>query len=291
MGSDALSSHERLNFIINESKASSTTYRSKNNYDTGSCSSAVPPPETTNSLEVQGRKKRRKRPKACKNKEEAETQRMTHIAVERNRRRQMNEHLAMLRSLMPDSYVQRGDQASIVGGAIEFVKELEHILQSLEANKASSQLLLENKHTHLKCTTTSRDHDDAKQPFPPNTPELCSCSRHNPLSSKYTSHRKAAAVADVQVTLVEAHASIRIVSGRRVRQLSKLVAAFHSLFLNVLHLNLTTSQSFILYSISAKVEEGSPLSSAEDISAALHHMLRILIEEEEASATVAATLP
>jgi hypothetical protein len=32
---------------------------------------------------------------------------MTHIAVERNRRRQMNEYLAVLRSLMPPSYAQR----------------------------------------------------------------------------------------------------------------------------------------------------------------------------------------
>lgn len=58
-------------------------------------------------LGVQGRKKRRRRPKVCKNKEEAETQRMTHITVERNRRKQMNEHLAVLRSLMPESYAQR----------------------------------------------------------------------------------------------------------------------------------------------------------------------------------------
>ncbi|KAI9127865.1 hypothetical protein K1719_000858 [Acacia pycnantha] len=84
---------------------------------------------------VQGRKKRIRKPRVCKNKEEAETQRMTHIAVERKRRKQMNEHLAVLRSLMPESYIQRGDQASIVGGAIEFVKELEHLLQSLEAKK------------------------------------------------------------------------------------------------------------------------------------------------------------
>lgn len=56
---------------------------------------------------AQGRKKRKRRPRVCKNKEEAETQRMTHIAVERNRRKQMNEHLAVLRSLMPESYVQR----------------------------------------------------------------------------------------------------------------------------------------------------------------------------------------
>lgn len=55
----------------------------------------------------QGKKKRKRKPKVCKNKEEAETQRMTHIAVERNRRKQMNEHLSVLRSLMPESYVQR----------------------------------------------------------------------------------------------------------------------------------------------------------------------------------------
>lgn len=55
----------------------------------------------------QNRRKRRRRARTCKNKEDAESQRMTHIAVERNRRRQMNEYLAVLRSLMPDSYIQR----------------------------------------------------------------------------------------------------------------------------------------------------------------------------------------
>ncbi|KAI8530441.1 hypothetical protein RHMOL_Rhmol11G0058600 [Rhododendron molle] len=56
---------------------------------------------------MQGQKKRRRRQNVCKKKEEAETQRMTHIAVERNRRNLMNEHLAVLRFLMPESYVQR----------------------------------------------------------------------------------------------------------------------------------------------------------------------------------------
>lgn len=53
-----------------------------------------------------GRRKRR-RTRTSKNTEELENQRMTHIAVERNRRKQMNEYLAVLRSLMPPSYVQR----------------------------------------------------------------------------------------------------------------------------------------------------------------------------------------
>ena len=50
---------------------------------------AAPPPE------------KRRKP------EEAESQRMTHIAVERNRRRLMNDHLASLRSLIPSSYIPR----------------------------------------------------------------------------------------------------------------------------------------------------------------------------------------
>ena len=53
-----------------------------------------------------GRRKRR-RTRTAKNSEEVESQRMTHIAVERNRRKQMNEYLAALRSLMPPSYAQR----------------------------------------------------------------------------------------------------------------------------------------------------------------------------------------
>ena len=69
-----------------------------------------PPPPPSSSVEATvtttSRRKRR-RTKSAKNKEEIENQRMTHIAVERNRRKQMNEYLAVLRSLMPSSYVQR----------------------------------------------------------------------------------------------------------------------------------------------------------------------------------------
>ncbi|KAB8086720.1 hypothetical protein EE612_010197 [Oryza sativa] len=60
---------------------------------------------------------------------------MSHITVERNRRKQMNEHLAVLRSLMPCFYVKRGDQASIIGGVVDYIKELQQVLRSLEAKK------------------------------------------------------------------------------------------------------------------------------------------------------------
>lgn len=51
------------------------------------------------------RRNRRSRRTTKKNLEEIENQRMAHIAVERNRRKQMNDYLAVLRSLMPEYYV------------------------------------------------------------------------------------------------------------------------------------------------------------------------------------------
>ena len=52
-------------------------------------------------------KRKRRKTKPSKNIEEIESQRISHIVVERNRRRQMNEHVNSLRSLLPPSYIQR----------------------------------------------------------------------------------------------------------------------------------------------------------------------------------------
>lgn len=109
-----------------------------------SCAGAAPESVTSDELryptfEPEGAArptKRRKHTRACnKNSEKVASQRLTHITVERNRRKQMKEHLRVLRSLIPASYTQRGDQASIVGGAIEFVKDLEQVLHSLRLQK------------------------------------------------------------------------------------------------------------------------------------------------------------
>ncbi|KAF8027198.1 hypothetical protein BT93_E0188 [Corymbia citriodora subsp. variegata] len=236
----------------------------------------------------QGRKKRKRRPRVCKNKEEAETQRMTHIAVERNRRKQMNEHLAVLKSLMPESYVQRGDQASIVGGAIEFVKELEHLLQSLEAQKLQlSQHKAGQDITNEEADTTNdpNNDDSSKVPQTPFSqffmyPQYTWSQAPNKYTAPSTS-AAGAAIADIEVTLIETHASLRILSRRNPRQLSRLIAGFHTLHLSILHLNVTTLDPLVLYSISAKVEEGCQLTSVDDIAGAVNHMLGIIEEGNE----------
>ncbi|XWS14954.1 hypothetical protein CRYUN_Cryun35bG0052600 [Craigia yunnanensis] len=198
---------------------------------------------TTTTTTTNSRRKRR-RTWSSKNKEELENQRMTHITVERNRRKQMNEYLAVLRSLMPPSYVQRGDQASIVGGAINFVKELEQLLQSVEAHKR---------------TTQQPEHSCYSSPFaefftfPQFSTRATQCN--NSQSSMAAAEPMAAteSVADIEVTMVETHANLKILSKKRPRQLLKLVAGLQSLRLIVLHLNVTTVDEMAFYSISVKV--------------------------------------
>ncbi|XP_043714156.1 transcription factor bHLH94-like [Telopea speciosissima] len=212
-------------------------------------------------------RRKRRRTRSCKNKEEVENQRMTHIAVERNRRKQMNEYLAMLRSLMPSSYVQRGDQASIIGGAINCVKELEQLLQSLEAEKRIKQ----------------QSDPSFSSPFAdfftfPQYSSISAPCNHSGASNESVAENKSA-IADIEVTMVESHANLKVLSRRRPKQLLKMVTGFQPLRLTVLHLNVTAVDQMALYSFSLKVEEECQLTSVDEIATAVHQMLCKIQEE------------
>ncbi|TVU15975.1 hypothetical protein EJB05_39520, partial [Eragrostis curvula] len=271
--------------------------------------------------ESKGRRKRRRRERSVKSREDAESQRMTHIAVERNRRRQMNEYLAALRSLMPESYVHRGDQASIVSGAIDCVKELEQQLQSLEAQKRAlltaqqqrSNTARERDASHGTAHQTptsgnspdaaaeesNEEVEDAAPASPPDPPPpFAGFFRYPQYVWRHARPREdqdgvcggaeetcraASGVADVEVSVVvDAHASVRVMAPRRPGQLLKLVAGMQALGLAVLHLNVTAAHALVLYTLSLKVDEGCALAAADEIAAAVHHVLCII--EAEATA-------
>ncbi|CAL4937975.1 unnamed protein product [Urochloa decumbens] len=256
------------------------------------------PPEPAAAAAVVRRKRRRA--KVVKNKEEMETQRMTHIAVERNRRRQMNEYLAVLRSLMPPSYAHRGDQASIVGGAINYVRELEQLLQSLEVQK-SIKNRASSPSTDAGTTSPFAGFFSFPQ-YSTTSPAHGCCSSTTSLgSSSNTSNattttnsdasggsaaesgRRPAAVADIEVTMVEGHASLKVLARRRPKQLLKLVAGLHQLRIPPLHLNMTTTvDAMVLYTFSLKVEDDSKMGSVEDIATAVHEILGSIQQEETA---------
>ncbi|KAF9610811.1 hypothetical protein IFM89_025052 [Coptis chinensis] len=234
----------------------------------GTCNTSLltEAPATT-STSTNSRRKRR-RTKINKNKEEVETQRMTHIVVERNRRKQMNEYLAVLRSLMPASYVQRSDQASIIGGAINFVKELEQFLQSLEAQK------------QIKEQSDVAPFADFFA-FPQYSSSSSQTSTSNATKEAVAENRSS--VADIEVTMVESHANLKILTKKRPKQILKMVVGFQSLRLTILHLNVTTLEETVLYSFSVKVEDECKLKSVDEIASAVHQMLQRNQEESTLS--------
>lgn len=84
---------------------------------------------------------------------------------------------------------------------------------------------------------------------------------------------KRSAVGDVEVTMVETHANIKVLSRTRPKQLFKMVAWLHSVRLTILHLNVTTVDQMALYSFSAKVEDDCVLSSVNEIATAVYEMV------------------
>ncbi|KAJ0984647.1 hypothetical protein J5N97_003003 [Dioscorea zingiberensis] len=174
---------------------------------------------------AEGRQRKRRRTRSLKNKEEVENQRMTHIAVERNRRKQMNEYLATLRRLMPPSYVQRYS------------------------------------------STTSC-----------NTDGIAVTTSSSGITNETTAERRLAN-ADIEVTMVEGHANLKILAKRRPKQLLKLVAGLNNLRLMTLHLNVTTVEHFVLYCFSLKVEEECKCASVDDMATAVYQLVAEIQEE------------
>ncbi|KAE8687305.1 Transcription factor bHLH96 [Hibiscus syriacus] len=232
-------------------------------------------PSAFNASSTTCNRRKRRRSKTRKNKEEIENQRMTHIAVERNRRKQMNQYLSVLRSLMPESYVQTGDQASIIGGAINFVKELEHHLQWLSAEIKVKERSNTNGN-HGSCSSVF----DEFFTFPQYSTNSKLGVGKDSISINDESLVETQSVrADIEVTMVESHVNLRIRSKKRPAQLLKVVSWLNIMGLSVLHLNVTTVDQTVLYSLGVKVEDDSKLSSVDDIATAVNQLLCSIQED------------
>ncbi|KAJ4833231.1 hypothetical protein Tsubulata_049855, partial [Turnera subulata] len=92
-------------------------------------------------------------------------------------------------------------------------------------------------------------------------------------STRYSS------IADIEVTMVESHANLKIRSKKRPKQLLKLAAGLHTMRLSILHLNVTTVDQTVLYSLSVKVEDDCKLTSVDEIATAVYQLLGRIQEE------------
>ncbi|KAK4751137.1 hypothetical protein SAY87_004619 [Trapa incisa] len=79
--------------------------------------------------------------------------------------------------------------------------------------------------------------------------------------------------AAVEVSLVGGHASIKIRSEKKQRQLLELVKGLQRLCLSVLHLNVNTDEGTAVYSLGVKVEDGCKMGSGDEIATAVYQIL------------------
>ncbi|KAI7726104.1 hypothetical protein M8C21_031234 [Ambrosia artemisiifolia] len=174
---------------------------------------------------------------------------MSHITVERNRRRQMNEHLKVLRSMTPCFYIKRGDQASIIGGVIEFIKEMQLVLELLESKKRRRSI-------------SPSPGPSPKPVLGPSTPQ----SEHSTILHENIKELGASCnspVADVEAKISGSNVVLRTVSRRIPGQVVKIISLLENLSLEILHLNISSMEDTVLYSFVIKIGLECQLSVEE----------------------------
>ncbi|CAK9138447.1 unnamed protein product [Ilex paraguariensis] len=258
-------------------------------------SSAVQDSETE--LEASPKCKRRKLT-ANASSEEANLdgqQKISHITVERNRRKQMNEHLLVLRSLMPSFYVKRGDQASVIGGVANYINELQQVLQSLEAKKQRkvySEVLSPRLVSSPRLSPLSPRKPPLSPrlslPISPSTPQpgspykprlhqgylsptMATSLEPTPSSSSTSTIDNAnelvanskSAVADVEVKFTGPNVLLKTISPRITGQAATVVSAIDDLSLEILQVNISTMEETMVLCFTIKIGIDCQLSAEE----------------------------
>ncbi|KAK4350933.1 hypothetical protein RND71_030246 [Anisodus tanguticus] len=181
--------------------------------------------------------------------------RISHITVERNRRKQMNEHLSVLRSLMPCFYAKRGDQASIIGGVVDYINELQQVLQSLEAKK-QRKVYSEVLSPRLGPVAMS------VSPLEPSPSTSSNSSIDSHVNNELAANSKSA-IADVEVKFSGANVILKTMSPRIPGQAVKIIAALEELALEILHVSISTIDGTMLNSFTIKIGIECQLSAEE----------------------------
>ncbi|KAK8638000.1 hypothetical protein V6N13_136445 [Hibiscus sabdariffa] len=152
-----------------------------------------------------------------------------------------------------------GDQASIVGGAINFVKELEQRLQWLSTKKE----VKEERPTFAEFFTLPQF----------STSSSSTRADDNSISANEFTVEIQRTIADIEVNVIENHANLKIRRKRLPSQLLKLVSGLNAMRLTILHLSVTSAARTVLYSFSLKVEDDCKVTTVDGIDSAVNLLL------------------
>ncbi|XP_076909077.1 transcription factor SPEECHLESS-like [Bidens hawaiensis] len=190
-------------------------------------------------------------------------QKVAHIAVERNRRKQMNEHLAVLRSLLPCFYVKRSDQASIIEVVVDYITELQQVLQSLEAKKQRKVYSDVLSPRTPQSVSPYRHRLMQQQPSSTLAPSPSSSSSNSDIVNELVANSKSS-FADVEVKFSGSNVVLKTVSPRLPGQTTKIVSVLEDLSLEILQAGINTADETMVNSFTIKIGIECQLS-AEDL--------------------------
>lgn len=128
-----------------------------------------------------------------------------------------------------------------MGGAIDYIKELEQLLQSLEAEK-QSEGASENPKTASCSSSSSRACTNS------------SVSSISPTSEDgFTARFGGGDTVEVEATVIQNHVSLKVRCKRGRGQILRAIISIENLKLSILHLTISTSFDFVFYSFNLKV--------------------------------------
>ncbi|KAK7373198.1 hypothetical protein VNO80_06596 [Phaseolus coccineus] len=221
-----------------------------------------------------------------------EPPKVSHITMERNRRKQMNENFSVLRSLMPSFYVKRGDQASIIEGVVDYIKELQQLQQCLDAKK-QRKLYTDVLSPRLVSSTRPSPLSPRKPPLSPrinlpisprtpqpdspykprlqpgylsptiaNSPTSSASSSINDNINELVANSKSV-IADVEVKFSGPHVLLKTVSPPIPGQALRIISALEDLALEILHVNISIADETMVNSFTIKIGIECQLSAEE----------------------------
>ncbi|KAF9678051.1 hypothetical protein SADUNF_Sadunf08G0171700 [Salix dunnii] len=157
---------------------------------------------------------------------------MSHIAVERNRRRQMNEHLKVLRSLTPCFYIKR-----VFGGPSFYNRGCNRVRKGVAPSSPGFG---------VQKTKEDTRHPDHHNPFPFGNIE-------NDLMKELGSACCNSPIADVEAKISGSNVILKVISRRIPGQIVRIISVLENLSFEILHLNISSMEDTVLYSFVIKI--------------------------------------
>ncbi|GKA67508.1 hypothetical protein Tco_0767425 [Tanacetum coccineum] len=195
-----------------------------------------------------------------------------------------------------ENFDGQGDQASIIGGVIDYITELQQVLQSLEAKKQrkvySDYVLSPRLISSPRTTLPLSPRKPPLSPMPislpisPRTPQSASPYRHRlPSATSYLNTRPASpcnsssnsdtvndlvansksSIADVEVKFSGANLLLKTLSPRLPGQVTKIISVLEDLSLEILQATINTADERMVNTFTIKIGIECKLS-AEDLA-------------------------